>query len=326
VGANIVVYTLAGSCVWLPRNYEDALDRHTWTWRIDVPAKYGVASSGRTVSDEVEDGVRSVEVQEDFPSWNPSIVVGRFAAVVEEVPPDGGPRIRVFAFKGQRANADDMLTYTRTLVQFYEQMLGQPYPYQELDLVQAPVGILRAQAPPGLILVDGIAYMDKDVLVKVHRFIDFMVCSIFMPHEVSHQWWGHLISPQTYRDAWLIEALAETSTSLYQEALGGEENRRQYLAYWGNRARGYDTTLTMPLWAAANHDDPDVVTRTFYARGPLLMQDLRATLGADAFVEVLRSMAERYRERRITTEDFRGELEWRFGRSFGDRSKAHSPS
>ncbi len=316
VGTNIVDYTLTGVRPWFPKNYDDQLDRHTWTWRIDVPEKVGVASSGTTTSDEVVGDLRRVVVQEDFPSYHPAVVVGRYDSVVEETLPDGGPRIRVFAFRGQRATADDMLVYTRTLIQFYEQLFGEAYPYRELDLVQAPVGIGEAQAPPGLILVDGIAYMDKDVLVRIHRVTDFMGSSLFMPHEVAHQWWGHLVSLKTPRDIWLMEALTETSAALYQESLAGLENRRRYLMYWGFQARGYDTDLTMPPWTAATHGEGLVQLRTIYARGPLLMQDLRATQGADAFVGVLRSLIQRHAGRRFTTEDFRSELERTFGRSF----------
>src|SRR6201988_4788968 len=35
------------------------------------------------------------------------------------------------------------------------------------------------------------------------------------PHEVAHQWWGHIVGWDSYRDQWMSEGFAEFSTSLY---------------------------------------------------------------------------------------------------------------
>jgi aminopeptidase N len=35
------------------------------------------------------------------------------------------------------------------------------------------------------------------------------------PHEIAHQWWGHIIGWHSYRDQWMSEGFAEFSASLY---------------------------------------------------------------------------------------------------------------
>ena len=55
------------------------------------------------------------------------------------------------------------------------------------------------------------------------------------PHEVAHQWWGHVIGWESYRDQWMSEGFAEFSASLWVERLKGpvkfaefwEDHRKQ---------------------------------------------------------------------------------------------------
>ena len=39
-------------------------------------------------------------------------------------------------------------------------------------------------------------------------------------HETAHQWWGNRVTAATYRDYWLMEALANYSALLYLEREG----------------------------------------------------------------------------------------------------------
>ena len=40
-------------------------------------------------------------------------------------------------------------------------------------------------------------------------------------HETAHQWWGNRVTAATYRDHWLMEALANYSALLYLEKSKG---------------------------------------------------------------------------------------------------------
>jgi aminopeptidase N len=49
------------------------------------------------------------------------------------------------------------------------------------------------------------------------------------PHEISHQWWGHIIGWDSYHDQWMSEGFAEFSTSLYVQATRGND---KFIEFW----------------------------------------------------------------------------------------------
>ncbi len=50
------------------------------------------------------------------------------------------------------------------------------------------------------------------------------------PHEVAHQWWGHIIGWASYHDQWLSEGFADFSASLYLQTT--EKQPDKYLTFW----------------------------------------------------------------------------------------------
>ena len=49
------------------------------------------------------------------------------------------------------------------------------------------------------------------------------------PHEVSHQWWGHMVGWASYRDQWLSEGFADFSAGLFLQLT--EQKPDKYLKY-----------------------------------------------------------------------------------------------
>jgi len=49
------------------------------------------------------------------------------------------------------------------------------------------------------------------------------------PHEIAHQWWGHIVGWNSYRDQWMSEGFAEFSASLYVQQIVG---MNKFVDFW----------------------------------------------------------------------------------------------
>jgi aminopeptidase N len=90
------------------------------------------------------------------------------------------------------------------------------------------------QSWPSLIFMPYISFMNgtqRQVLglVRAKDFVDQVGY-----HEFAHQWWGHLVGAQTYRDQWLEEGFAEFSAAL---AVQRTTSWIEYDRFWKERRK-----------------------------------------------------------------------------------------
>jgi len=114
------------------------------------------------------------------------------------------------------AQARAVAERTATAVDFFSQHFG-PYPYSSLALTQRPGK--DSQGWPGLIYLSSYAFLDPGAQHDLHMspFEQLLYRELMPAHEAAHQWWGDLVIWRGYRDAWLMEALANYSALLLLE-------------------------------------------------------------------------------------------------------------
>jgi len=132
-------------------------------------------------------------------------------------------------------------------------------------------------------------------------------------HEVAHQWWGNRVVPATYRDNWLMEALANYSALLYMEKRRGArsmeimlENYRDTLLAKNEAGQLVDSAGPIVLGTRLESSQEPRAWRTItYSKGSWIMQMLRARMGDQKFLALLAEVVRRYDRKDITTEEFR---------------------
>ncbi len=113
-------------------------------------------------------------------------------------------------------NAAQVAHEAAAMVHFLSQHAG-PFPYSSLVLSQRPGPI--SQGWPGLVYLSSYAFLSpvQRAAMKLPEFESILFGSLMTRHEVAHQWWGDLVGWKTYRDQWLVEALATYSALLSME-------------------------------------------------------------------------------------------------------------
>ncbi|HOL71406.1 MAG TPA: M1 family aminopeptidase [Bryobacteraceae bacterium] len=214
-------------------------------------------------------------------------------------------------------------------IQLFTHYFG-PLGFPALSITQQPVRSY-GQSWPTLVFLPYIAFLDPTIRNQwgishsrsTREFLEGVG-----PHEVAHQWWGHLVGVKTCHDEWLSEGFAEYSAGLYLHATGGDAKFRTYLEgqrdsifapLYNSRLRACDAG---PIWLGRRLStvrNPDAFSRLVYAKGAYVLHMLRmiaynfATRDDSRFIAMMRDFVETYRGRDASTEDFRKIIEEHFG-------------
>ena len=201
-----------------------------------------------------------------------------------------------------------------------------PFPYRSLSLTQMPGP--DSQGWPGLIFLSSYVFLSpQDRPPMADRDFETLLYDQLMPsHEISHQWWGDAVLWKSYRDQWLMEALAnycalsEIRTQHPENFRFLMDHFRQDLLRSGPDGRSYrdagPVTLGLRLASSKFPDGYDIVA---YERGSWLIHMLEAMLDSPRkareptsdshFLALLRGIQHDYAGLELSTLDFQHALE-----------------
>ena len=126
--------------------------------------------------------------------------------------------------------ADAAIGDAENATRIYNAYFGK-LPYTRIAMTQQPA-FNFGQAWPTLIFMPYMAFLDSTVrsqLLKSTRGGTDDFWRYVAPHEISHQWWGHIIGWDSYHDQWMSEGFAEFSASLYVQQIRGND---KFVDFW----------------------------------------------------------------------------------------------
>jgi len=215
----------------------------------------------------------------------------------------GGTMINSYYWPEHEACGVKILWFANLALNLYSQFFG-PYPFNELDLVEADLWPWAIEWP-GFILVGEPLYSDPQEACGEWHVV----------HEVAHQWWYSVVGNDQVDEPWLDEALANYSTALYHrmvydpetaEAEISEHINERYEAYVqaygdgivGGSTRDYTRASYYPL---------------VYGKGALFFEALQELIGDEAFFQGLQRYYREYKYDVATAEGLLDIMELTYG-------------
>ena len=104
-------------------------------------------------------------------------------------------------------------------------------PYKNISVTQQPSGVF-GQSWPSLIFMPYTSFLDSTIRHQLGMDEGAGSKKFFQEvgsHEISHQWWGHIVGWKSYHDQWLSEGFAQFSASLFAHKAQGEKRLKTFL-------------------------------------------------------------------------------------------------
>ncbi|CAK9796737.1 Aminopeptidase N [Anthophora quadrimaculata] len=183
------------------------------------------------------------------------------------------------------------LSLMEPLVHFYQEKLGFPYQLPKLDMIALPDFISGAMENWGLL-----TYKERNVLYDPYLSTTASKQSItnVISHEISHQWFGNLVTPLWWKYIWLNEGFARyfqyfatndvTNGTWFLES--------QFIVDHLQSALEVDSAVSSH--ALTNDvDSPTKISEMFdtitYGKGASVIRMIAKSIGHDAFYKGLQS-------------------------------------
>ncbi len=308
----------------------------TFDLTFDAPADWSVVATGKQVAGSVAEGRRITRFSTEKPIGRAGFNLGKFATASAsagkvEIHAYGARNVEQ-ALAGAEARAGRNPDPAREAQQIAEQAAAtveflsselDPFPYSNLEITQLPGTV--SQSWPGLIYLSSTAFLSSDerrALGIREPYLELLLSRLMLSHETAHQWWGDAVDWVSYRDEWILEALANYSALLMLEKLHPGDMKTALNYYRaellretknGIIAEAGPVTLGRRLTSSRF---PDAYERVLYGRGTWLIHMLRSMLheagGAqnDAlFFSALKDLLARAPNHKISTLDLQRAFE-----------------
>ncbi len=223
---------------------------------------------------------------------------------------------------GEHLDSDEIFAITRASFDFQHETFGIRYPFGDTyDQLFVPEFNAGAMENPGAVTISEDFLFRSRVTVGERR-----TRAMVLAHEMSHMWFGNLVTMRWWDDLWLNESFAELMgfhtvdrADLYDDVWANFTTSRKA---WGYRADAMPTTHPVAGRAADNRSallDFDGIS---YAKGASVLRQLMVTLGEDVFFAGVRAYFTRHAYSNTTLADLLAELERASGRDLREWADA----
>ena len=231
-----------------------------------------------------------------------------------------GVEVNIYATKAHPADSLDFaLHHAVKTIEFFDEYFGVPYPLPKSDHVALPDFSSGAMENWGLITYREIALLadPKTISIPGKQYVAEVVA-----HELSHQWFGNLVTMKWWNNLWLNESFATIMEYLAPSELYPEWNLWfDFSTSEGVMALRRDSIDGVQSVQVDVHH-PDEIGALFdgaivYAKGGRLMRMMQTYVGEDAFRAGLKAYFTKHQYGNTSGDDLWDALSKASGKNIG---------
>jgi hypothetical protein len=295
-------------------------------WKSEAPQTVAGFSFGKFKVEEAKLDKPEYQVQsfanQESPNWVQSLQHAASGEELNENTLHHGAGVALGTMNTTLLNKK-ALAEAELAVQLYTDYFG-PSSFKHLQITQQ-TACNFGQSWPELVWIPICYYFDNTVRHELGMdWGDRGYWKAVTPHEVAHQWWGHTVGFNSYRDQWMSEGFSDMSASLYLSLI--EKNPKKFITFWNDErdlllerdAQGFRAIdagpLTMGYRTSNSRTGFDTTRRLIYPKGAYILHMIRMMMhdrqtGDQPFKEMMQDFVKAYSGKAATTEDFKAMVE-----------------
>jgi aminopeptidase N len=283
---------------WFPC-YDFPNDKATTEMIVTLPAKYTAVSNGALISviENPKEQTKTFHWMENKPhvSYLVMLAAGEYAVLRDRA---GDLPLEYYVYPNHVDDARVCFSETPRMIRFFNEKIGFAYPWEKYAQV-----LIRDFVAGGMENTSATSLADGGAVYDARARLDDSPVSL-IAHELSHQWWGDVVTCKDWRHLWLNESFASYFDPLYFEYSVGRDEF-DYQMYNDQQAGiGVDKRLgRKPIVSVGSYGE------NVYPRGASVLHMLRFVLGDDLFWKSINHYITKHQFQTVETNDLKVAVE-----------------
>lgn len=277
--------------------YDYPNNRTTSEMILTVPGDWLTVSNGKLLSvQDAPGGTKTWTWRQSLPvsTYLISFVAGEYKEKKDtwrNIP------IAYYVPRGQEDAIDSTFQHTRQMLDFFSDRFGVAYPWEQYAQTAVDDFVASGMENVSATTLSIRDMVHADLAAEKPEAADSLIS-----HELTHQWFGDLVTCKDWTNTWLNEGFATFGASLWEEHYYGADAAAY--RYWRDQNNWMPSRelFSIPIVTRDISDSIEYVGNVYDKAGWVLHM-LREQLGDDAFFRALKHYLESYRLQNVVTAD-----------------------
>jgi len=276
---------------WIPM-YDDMNDKFVTETIITFNKEYKVLSNGTLLNKKEKGNTITWHYKLNNPHAGYLLMLAIDKFAVKETVTSRGTPVQFWYYPESPEKLEPTSMHTEKIIEFLEDETGVPYVWGTYAQVMVQDFMYGAMENTSATIFGDFFFVDK----KAFHDRNYIGVNA---HELTHQWFGDLITARSSSHAWLQESFATYYAKLFFSTLEGEDAVKWEQRKEVNNALNASKKDKFPIMHSS------AGSSRIYSKGSTVLQMMRYVMGAAHFKKAINHFVKQYSFKNCDTDDFR---------------------